>query len=144
MKKNTRLALLMVGILMSLVLPVGAELPPIAMMHTYQGQTSSDEVFVLNFEMMVQNPTDSPLYNVVLVADPLMWLPTLGAANLTVGDLAVHDMKIFSINITTDVLLDEELLREQPLTWFGEYTDTNGKQFVKLIISVPNMGGGAQ
>jgi hypothetical protein len=133
--------LLAVPVLFS-VTAMSAGRPPIALYHNFQGHISSGDMHIWNFELMVQNPTDTPIYNLVLTIDHTMWLP-VEEFDLIVGDLAAREIRKLPFSITTVVLLDESSLRELPFLWRGQYAVTDGQVVEVTIESLSSMEGGS-
>lgn len=126
----------------ALVSPARCGEPSILMTHSYQGYTSEGTSYTMTFTLLIDNPTATPLYDVVISNDAANWLGAVPVA-WVIGDLAAGDRVEATITLETRRLPSARELREMPLLWLTEAQDNGSQPIVGLTTSYAMLAGGA-
>ncbi len=121
MKKGTFLTFICLILILQPIFIASGE-SPLFLQHRLTGYLPSEEGATLDYNLLIENVSDSSIYNLI-VSNISLLFTTSENVTLTIGDLSGHETREITFQLKTPLKLTEDRFSQQLLYWIGQYQD---------------------
>lgn len=144
MKKRTVLTFMCLILILQPIFIASGE-SPLFLQHKLTGYLPSEDGVTLDYYLLIENMIDSSIYNLTLENISLL-LTASENLTLTIGDLSGHETREITFQLNTPMILTEDKLSQQSLSWIVGYRDESELPYeVSLeshpILALDELGG---